>query len=292
MSGNREGSVLIFALAAVTIMSLLAIGLSIWLRPKLALIAQLNTARYESKCCYDAIQDFANEVLLSDTNGFDSTREVWCRPYISEANLDVTIQSEHTTQDSEELQGANDEESKLPLNLETTGPLEELLTLTIGCTRDNAAAIVKEIDALRPLLCVEQLKMVSSLSEDEYQKLIPYVTVMPIQGININTASEIVLKSLFSEAKKYDAKAAMTLSARILAYRQSGQAFTSVEQSHINSELNGLSQAELLLIGAAKEKIVVESRYISAKATAKSTAIHFTFDRLEKKLVRTVFARQ
>lgn len=30
----------------------------------------------------------------------------------------------------------------------------------------------------------------------------------------------------------------------------------------------------------------------SAKATAKSTAIHFTFDRLEKKLVRTVFARQ
>lgn len=292
MSDTKKGSVLVFALVAVTVLSILAIGLATWLRPKLALSTQDNTNRLEVQRCLAAIEAFAEEILITDTNGYDSVSETWREPYTSETIPEVTIQSEYAPLTDKEPQGAIDEESKLPLNLDITGPLEELITLVTDSPRQLSSAIAKEINSLRPIICTEQILMAPSLTKDIYRQIVPYITALPIQGINLNTASDIVLKALFSEAKKYDAKASLTLSAKILAYRESGQALTSNDTSYLNSELNGLTQAEILLLGAAKEKTLVESRYISGKATSKQVVIYFTYDRVDKTLTRLISAKQ
>lgn len=292
MSDTKKGSVLVFALVAVTVLSILAIGLATWLRPKLALSTQDNTNRLEVQRCLAAIEAFAEEILITDTNGYDSVSETWREPYTSETIPEVTIQSEYAPLTDKEPQGAIDEESKLPLNLDITGPLEELITLVTDSPRELSSAIAKEINSLRPIICTEQILMAPSLTKDIYRQIVPYITALPIQGINLNTASDIVLKALFSEAKKYDAKASLTLSAKILAYRESGQALTSNDTSYLNSELNGLTQAEILLLGAAKEKTLVESRYISGKATSKQVVIYFTYDRVDKTLTRLISAKQ
>lgn len=292
MSDTKKGSVLVFALVAVTVLSVLAIGLATWLRPKLALSTQDNTNRLEVQRCLAAIEAFAEEILITDTNGYDSVSETWREPYTSETIPEVTIQSEYAPLTDKEPQGAIDEESKLPLNLDITGPLEELITLVTDSPRELSSAIAKEINSLRPIICTEQILMAPSLTKDIYRQIVPYITALPIQGINLNTASDIVLKALFSEAKKYDAKASLTLSAKILAYRESGQALTSNDTSYLNSELNGLTQAEILLLGAAKEKTLVESRYISGKATSKQVVIYFTYDRVDKTLTRLISAKQ
>lgn len=292
MSDTKKGSVLVFALVAVTVLSVLAIGLATWLRPKLALSTQDNTNRLEVQRCLAAIEAFAEEILITDTNGYDSVSETWREPYTSETIPEVTIHSEYAPLTDKEPQGAIDEESKLPLNLDITGPLEELITLVTDSPRELSSAIAKEINSLRPIICTEQILMAPSLTKDIYRQIVPYITALPIQGINLNTASDIVLKALFSEAKKYDAKASLTLSAKILAYRESGQALTSNDTSYLNSELNGLTQAEILLLGAAKEKTLVESRYISGKATSKQVVIYFTYDRVDKTLTRLISAKQ
>lgn len=292
MSDTKKGSVLVFALVAVTVLSILAIGLATWLRPKLALSTQDNTNRLEVQRCLAAIEAFAEEILITDTNGYDSVSETWREPYTSETIPEVTIQSEYAPLTDKEPQGAIDEESKLPLNLDITGPLEELITLVTDSPRELSSAIAKEINSLRPIICTEQILMAPSLTKDIYRQIVPYITALPIQGINLNTASDVVLKALFSEAKKYDAKASLTLSAKILAYRESGQALTSNDTSYLNSELNGLTQAEILLLGAAKEKTLVESRYISGKATSKQVVIYFTYDRVDKTLTRLISAKQ
>lgn len=292
MSDTKKGSVLVFALVAVTVLSILAIGLATWLRPKLALSTQDNTNRLEVQRCLAAIEAFAEEILITDTNGYDSVSETWREPYTSETIPEVTIQSEYAPLTDKEPQGAIDEESKLPLNLDITGPLEELITIVTDSPRQLSSAIAKEINSLRPIICTEQILMAPSLTKDIYRQIVPYITALPIQGINLNTASDIVLKALFSEAKKYDAKASLTLSAKILAYRESGQALTSNDTSYLNSELNGLTQAEILLLGAAKEKTLVESRYISGKATSKQVVIYFTYDRVDKTLTRLISAKQ
>lgn len=292
MSDTKKGSVLVFALVAVTVLSVLAIGLATWLRPKLALSTQDNTNRLEVQRCLAAIEAFAEEILITDTNGYDSVSETWREPYTSETIPEVTIQSEYAPLTDKEPQGAIDEESKLPLNLDITGPLEELITLVTDSPRELSSAIAKEINSLRPIICTEQILMAPSLTKDIYRQIVPYITALPIQGINLNTASDIVLKALFSEAKKYDAKASLTLSAKILAYRESGQALTSNDTPYLNSELNGLTQAEILLLGAAKEKTLVESRYISGKATSKQVVIYFTYDRVDKTLTRLISAKQ
>lgn len=291
MSDTKKGSVLVFALVAVTVLSVLAIGLATWLRPKLALSTQDNTNRLEVQRCLAAIEAFAEEMLITDTNGYDSASEAWKEPYTSEAVPEVTISCEYTPPNDKELKGASDEESKLPLNLDLVGPLEELIALATESPKELSSTIAKEIYSLRPIVCIEQILIAPTLTREHYRQIAPYITVSPIQGINLNTASELVLKALFSEARKYDAKAALTLSSKILAYRESEQALTSNDTTYLNSELNGLSQSEILLLQFAKEKTLVESRYISGKAVSKQTAIYFTYDRVEKKLTRLIHAK-
>jgi general secretion pathway protein K len=60
--------------------------------------------------------------------------------------------------------------------------------------------------ANQEMVNISELKLVEGFSEEVYQKLKPYVSALPgVQNINVNTASEIILRTLADDISQTDA---------------------------------------------------------------------------------------
>lgn len=290
MRTPRDGSILVMALVAVAATTMLAVGLSAWLRPHIAFSTRNAALREDTLKCHACIGEFAEKLLCADTNGYDQLGETWHAAYASESLPGAAISAEFEMpgQGRGEAPGVCDEESRLPLNLDSAEPLEELLFVVTGLEREICRRIAGEIHDLRPIVRREQIKLAPLVTPEVYAALAPHVTAAPVESVNINTAGEPVLKALFGFAKKYDSTATLTLAAKILAFREGGGSFTSTSPAGIAEELGGLTQAEMLLVSACRQGICTESRYFSGVSTYGSARVYFTYDRREKRLARVV----
>ncbi len=306
---SQSGSILIFALVAVSVATLLSVGLSFWLRPQIAIANENAEYRRNLEKCYEIIDEYVKNVINTDTNEVDNLEEDWCKVYSSESdsqNITAIICGEWPENDDcqSEIIGLKnndhnpfrssypqDEEGRYPLNMELKGPLAELIFIITEEDHGKCEDIAGEIYAMRPIVRREQIQAAPSMTPEIYRAIAPYVTAAPIETININTASDVVLKALFSVAQKYDSTASLTLSAKILAFRTDGGYFEKADAAAINLALGGLNQAELMLISMSREKISTTSRYISAVAISGSCKVYFTYDRKDKMFLRITNSR-
>ncbi len=129
----------------------------------------------------------------------------------------------------------------------------------------------------------EELYLVRGVTEEIYSRIKEYVTIFPVTGsnfvININTASEIVLKSFFryfaEQNSSIGEESADSLSKKIIAYRSGAdqRPCTADDQVIIKSDLEalGLNTSERALALSSMNKIVTASNYfrISIKGNDK-----------------------
>ena len=288
MSTRRSGSVLLVALAAVAVASTLAVALAAWLRPQLALYATHREGREGLRACHECIDLFAESVLCVDTNGCDYLGEPWRLPFAL-GDPPRAILAPEFPGDALDAPACDDEEGRLALNSDAPGPLAELIAIVSDDTgRDACQRLAGEILALRPITCREQIRLAPSMTAETYAALAPFVTAAPVEGVNLNTASKPVLQALFAFAKHFDASASRSLADKINAFRAAGGHFDSAEPGDVNAALGGLTQAEVLLLAAAKGHLRAESRHFSAIAESGPARVVFTYDRRDKRLVRVV----
>ncbi len=299
MKNSKSGSILIYAIVAVSVATLLSVGLSMWLRPQLKLAQSTTSWRYDIDSCYKLLNDYSANVLDTDTNGIDHLNEDWHLEYTNPDIPNAVIESEYPNlaldsivnkglYQGEPKNGADDEDGKYPINLELPGVVANLITILTETDNSDALQIEEEIAAMRPIIRKEQLHTLTSMTDEIYNAIVPYITTAPVSAVNINTAPEPVLKALFSLIEKYDSKASLTLSSKMLAYRMQDGYFTSTEATSINTTLSGLNQTELMVISACKDKITTESRYISGRAVCGKAQLIFTYDRSLKQLIRCI----
>ncbi|MDP8265242.1 MAG: type II secretion system protein GspK [Candidatus Aceula lacicola] len=129
---------------------------------------------------------------------------------------------------------------------------------------------------------IEEILLVKSVDDKIFKRLKGYITVFPKQStelsINVNTASEIVLKSFFYLFADQNPTAswadADSLVAKILQYRQGsdGKPCTADDQTiqKNNVETFALNSIELSIFLSASGKIKEESLYYRIKTQGRS----------------------
>lgn len=228
--GNQKGVALIMVLLAMALIVTLAAGMtqqqSLWIYK-----ASHQIAQGQGKNIAFGAEEFAKQILQKDyeqdreDNAFvDSPKEVW-------AQYSALVPVDDDGQGIVEVQ-INDLGGKINLNdlVDSTGAVDErirdqlgrlLLNLQINDIRPDV--FIDWIDkndervsaygaedgnylgmetpyraANQPFTSVTELRLMDGMTEEIYQKLLPYVTALPVSGlgINVNMSPGPVLQSL------------------------------------------------------------------------------------------------
>lgn len=252
---NNKGLILVSSLWIVAILTLLAIGLAYRISIELHLV-KFSREMLKARLACESGLEFSSQVLAEDLNDFDSFNETWSKGMVLGRDESIfkdyklkeaafTIFSETNNQDScaNTLYGLSDEGSKLNINKATTVELETFFTqLGIENPKEITNSISDWIDAdditsfdgaeddyysslvtpykckNAPIAVIEELLLIKGMDEEKFEKIKPFVTVYGDGKININTVSEVVLKSLLISRGALDTTAAK-LAKEIIAYR-------------------------------------------------------------------------
>lgn len=252
---NNKGLILVSSLWIVAILALLAIGLAYRISIELHLV-KFSREMLKARLACESGLEFASRVLAEDLNNFDSFNETWSKGMVIGRDESIfkdyklkqaafTIFSETNNQDScaNTLYGLSDEGSKLNINKATTAELETFFSqLGIENPKEITNSISDWIDAdditsfdgaednyynslpapyrckNAPLSVIEELLLIRGMDEEKFEKIKPFVTVYGDGKININTVSEVVLKSLLISRGALDTTAAK-LAKEIINYR-------------------------------------------------------------------------
>ena len=213
---SRRGSVLLYVVWVIALLSLLAAGLGTRGVFALGVLDRLDEG-LRASCAAASCVDFAVIAARDDpTPDLDGRREAWWHLEAWEPMRPpgVTVRFG---------QGMTDEDSKINLNSAPVEVLENLLTMTgapeLG-SRQIAAAIVdwrdddtdeSELGAERsyylglpdayeckdgPFETVEELLLVRGMTLERWVKVAPYVTVYGSERLNVNTAAPETLGAL------------------------------------------------------------------------------------------------
>lgn len=288
--GMRGGSILLTTLAALSAATLLAIGAAAVLRASAARVADIAADAEGRRAAFDCIGRFAKEAILCDTNGYDAAGESWSLPFPPEDAPESAVAALAPEFPGIDPAPCVDEESRLPINHAPEDTLAALVAEVCGKDAIHAARIAGEIVALRPLPRREYMRLAPSLDGEAYLRLAPFVTAAPSKAVNINTASEPVLRAAFAVAERYGTAASKSLARKLIEYRRGGGALKSLEIAEAGAALGGLNQAEAAALSAMGEFLAVESRHFSGAATSGPALVVFTIDRESGKLARTVVA--
>lgn len=189
----KKGSILIFTLWVLIILAILSIMLS------RRATTDMKMARYESrnmKAYYLAKAGVIKMIaeLIKDKNAYDSLGEDW--------NTGKDNPMELILGDDRILYGASDEMARLNLNICSVENLEDL-----GIGGDIAEKILKyktrhdkKFEFMEELFLIEE-----GMTRDDYSRIKDLVTIY--RGfeprVNINTASETVLRAVIEDEKEY-----------------------------------------------------------------------------------------
>ncbi len=299
MKRNRDGSLLIVVLVAVSVVTMLALALGSWIRTRVALADERAYQREVRLGCRNAAFRFFEENLLSDTNGWDALSEDWAKPWDRrDDGWVMRVSGSGWNADPRQVSGVKDEAGKLPVNASPPAVVASLLSLAAGLPEETAKELAGRIadwrdgddraegdnrrsEAERHVLqdtvwdspnrdfaAIEELRLVPGMTPVICDAVLPYLTAAPVTNVNINTASEMVMEAVLLAVGTGDAYAARSLFNRIRAFRGAGSAFTSATAAQIGKDLGGLPADEAILLSACEARLTVEADVFSGVVEA------------------------
>ena len=274
---SREGSLLIVAVVAVCVVTMVALSIAARLRAETAASEENRYRRETRQACRNAVLLFAAERLVTDTNGWDALAEDWAEPWERrDEGWVLRISRDGWQARPDETLGVRDESGLIPLNGNGTPLLASLLHVAAGLSQGAAQALAETIDKNGPYVCLDQLAATPGLTPEAFAAIAPHVTFLPSERVNLNTASELVLIAVFAEAGTQDEVAARSLASRILAFRHADNYFTSSAAQSVAKSLGGLPSPETLILSYCQDKIGIETDVFSG--TAEATPARFWED--------------
>ena len=299
MKRERSGSLLILAVVAAAVATMLALSLASLLRASAKTSDEGRYRRETRQACRNAVLLFAAEHLMADTNGWDAATEDWGGPWERRAEEWVLrVSGDGWQTPSTATVGVRNEAARISVGASGQALLAALLHVAAGLPDDVSADLAAKVSSHGPYACLSHLASASELSQGEYEAIAPHVTLFNAERVNLNTASERVLEAVFHAAGTQDLGATRTLLARIRSFRRAGNAFTSASPASVARSLGGLPADEMLILASAQNWLTVESDLFSGVAEA-TPARHwesgrapgraaFTFDRRSGRFVRWV----
>ena len=290
MRNPRSGSLLIVAIVAAAVATMLALSLAAMLRASAKTSDEGRYRRETRQACRNAVLIFAAEHLVSDTNGWDAATEDWGEPWERRAEEWVLrVSGDGWQTPAAATEGVRDESSRIPLGPNAQPILAALLHVAAGIPDETSADLAQQISSRGPYACLSHLARDAGLTDKEFKAIAPHVTLFPTERVNLNTASEMVLESVFHASETLDIGARRALLGHIRAFRKAGNAFTSASPASVAKSLGGLPADEMLILANAQEWLTVKSDIFSGVAEA-TPARHwesgrapgratFTFDR-------------
>lgn len=263
---NKNGSLLIGVLVAVSVVTMLAVSLGIYIRSN-NVKSNSNSYIRETRagCMNAAILCLAEKTALaSDQNFYTSIGEAW------ERRADEWIMRVSATKwdDSAQNQPAlADECGKISLSLKIPEIFASLLKTTCGLHGAAATSLGEKI-ASQDFVSLDQLHSIQGITDDIFLKISPFLTTVRSDKININSASETVLKALFGIAGEFASGPSANLFSRIRSFRNSGGIFSSEAPSVIAKELGGIPSDESLLLNYCENYLTVKAAFLSGYAEA------------------------
>lgn len=223
MKRSRSGQMLMIVLAVMGLLSFTVGALSLRATHQLRL-GSIPLNQIKQQAVASAAVEQAIALLAKDNAAVDSLKEAWAtgiNPDTQEQMLrDVAVGegnfSVGTAGEDQFYPGLVDEQSKLNLNTADIQQLARLIALvaqegvnaqelaqTLGDWRDEPVG-----DFCSHLTChnapfdsVEELLLVSGMTQALYAALKPYLTVYGSGAVNVNTASSVVLQALGCQAE-------------------------------------------------------------------------------------------
>jgi type II secretory pathway component PulK len=299
MRNRRSGSLLIVAVVAAAVATMLSLSLAAILRASAKTSDEGRYRRETRQACRNAVLIFAAEHLVSDTNGWDAATEEWGEPWERRAEEWVLrVSGDGWQTHAAATKGVRDESSCIPLGPKAQPLLAALLHVAAGIPDDTALDLARQISDKGPYACSSHLAANSGLTDKEFEAIAPHVTLFPTERVNINTAPEKVLEAVFHAAGTLDAGANRMLLSRIRAFRKAGNAFTSATPASVARSLGGLPADEMLVLANSQDWLTVESDIFSGVAEATPARFWeigrapgratFTFDRGNARFLRWV----
>jgi len=229
-AGGAPGSVLLVVLWWLLILSVMAIALQSYVRPRLALAARLRDSSSLHYCATAALR-LAMAVVAEDENpAVDALNDNWSANEAAfrdiELGENVTFslgyrQGEDVHGEPRIYYGMSDEERRLNLNRAPREVLERMFEQIAGLSPLQAgplaAAVIDWRDAddrpekygaediwyrsldppyrckNAPFQAVEELNLIKGMNESVYRRIAAFVTVWGTGAVNVNTASPEVL---------------------------------------------------------------------------------------------------
>lgn len=269
MKNRRSGSLLIVAVVAAAVATMLSLSLAAVLRASAKTSDEGRYRRETRQACRNAVLIFAAEHLVSDTNGWDAATEEWAEPWERRAEEWVLrVSGDGWQAHAAATEGVRDESSRIPLGPSAQPLLAALLHVAAGIPDTTATDLAQQISSKGPYACLPHLAADSGLTDKEFEAIAPHVTLFATERVNLNSASEIVLEAVFHATGTIDFGASRSLLGRIRAFRKAGYAFTSATPASIARSLGGLPADEMLLLANSQDWLTVESEIFSGVAEA------------------------
>jgi type II secretory pathway component PulK len=300
---KRDGGLLIVALVAVAVVTMLALALGAWVRSQGALLEANRYRRDVRRETFNAATLCVAARLADDTNGWDAAVELWSRePWERrEEGWIMRVSGAGWSDRPGGTVGLTDECGKAPLNHASPALLAALLQAAASLPPDRATALALRIvdwrdeDELvygsevteeaaygapehpwqapnRPFGCVEELAAVPGIAPEAAAQLLPLLTVDGAGTVNLNTAPEPVLRALLRAAQADDEQAAVSLYDRLLTYRRAGFVFRASGALAVGRDLGGLPASEAALLARAEPLLAASSIAFSGVAEATPAA--------------------
>jgi len=270
---SAGGSVLILALWVVFFLAALTLATGAHVAAVLGAAERL-TLRTRVQAEASGAAAYAAAVIMSQTNAWDGLpAKAWNRDERVFGNADVSGVRFSVAFASPESggtvrrTGVIGEEGRININRASPRLLATFLTMAAGMGLPDAESLAAAIVAWRggsdemltggegsgyysdttggglskgrPLRSTEELLLIKGVDEDLFHRIEPFITVYGSGLVNINAASATVLESLgvsLSGAAASGAAAA-SLAARIVRYREAGNAFEKAEYLAIRTAL-------------------------------------------------------
>lgn len=263
---NKSGSLLIGVLVAVSVVTMLAVSLGIFIRSKHELsCANLYLRETREGCMNAAILCLAEKTgTTTDAEFYAAIGEAWER----RADEWIMRVSAGMWDDSIQNQPAlTDECGKIPLSLKMPAIYASLIKNTCGLPDSTATSIGEKISTT-DFVSLDQLHSVTGITDEIYIKIAPFLTPVITDKININSASETVLRSIFGIAGEFANGPAGNLFSKIRSFRNAGGIFTSESPALLAKDLGGLPPDESMILNYCERYLSVKAAYLSGYAEA------------------------
>lgn len=298
MAGDRKGSILLIALVAVLFAGALALSLASRMAAALS-AAERHSYRLEATAaCRNAVILFVADRLIADTNGFDHLGEKWNEPWERREEGWVMRVSGSGFPAVGPASGVIDEERRLSAVSNSAPAFAELLRISGGMGGKNAEAVAAQLENSAPFTTLAEVSALGGMEDRAFARVRDKLTTFELPSVNVNTAAPELLEALFGSAGAKDSFAAANLVARIRAFREAGNFFTSAESRAIAKSLGGLPADEAAVLDYCSARLTVASDIFSGVAEAADAShweagspprkAHFTYNRKTLSFLRWV----